>query len=83
MKKVILILAVAIMSLSCSTEENNTPPNPDLTDCNCGVAVEVVFFNVLGTPITKMKMKKNCTGEIKVIELPGHQGAVGDIKCNY
>jgi hypothetical protein len=82
MKKVILILAVAIVSLSCSTGEENTP-NPDLTDCNCGVAVEVVFFNVLQTPITKMKMKKNCTGEIKVIDLPGHQGAVGDIKCNY
>lgn len=82
MKKVILILAVAFMSLNCSTGED-TPPNPDLTDCNCGVAVEVVFFNVLQTPITKMKMKKNCTGEIKVIDLPGHQGAVGDIKCNY
>ena len=82
MKKVILILAVAIASLSCSTEEN-TPPNPDLTVCNCGVAVEVVYFNVINTPITKMKMKKNCTGEIKVIDLPGHQGAVGDIKCNY
>lgn len=82
MKKSILILAAAMASLSCSTEEN-TPPNPDLTDCNCGVAVEVVYFNVINTPITKMKMKKNCTGEIKVIDLPGHQGAVGDIKCNY
>jgi hypothetical protein len=82
MKKLILVLAAAMVSLSCSTGED-TPPNPDLTDCNCGVAVEVVFFNVLQTPITKMKMKKNCTGEIKVIDLPGHQGAVGDIKCNY
>ena len=82
MKKVILVLAVAIVSLSCSTGEESAP-NPDLTDCNCGVAVEVVYFNVLTTPITKMKMKRNCTGEIKVIDLPGHQGAVGDIKCNY
>ena len=82
MKKTILILAMAFMSFSCSTEED-TSPNPDLTDCNCGVAVEVVYFNVLQTPITKMKMKKNCTGEIKVIDLPGHQGAVGDVKCNY
>ena len=82
MKKKILILAMAFLSFSCSTEEV-APTNPDLTDCNCGVAVEVVYFNVLQTPITKMKMKKNCTGEIKVIDLPGHQGAVGDIKCNY
>ena len=82
MKKLILVLAAAMVSLSCSIGED-TPPNPDLTDCNCGVAVEVVFFNVLQTPITKMKMKKNCTGEIKVIDLPGQQGAVGDIKCNY
>lgn len=82
MKKVILVLAVAIVSLSCSTE-SNTSTDPNNTDCNCGVAVEVVYFNVLNTPITKMKMKKNCTGEIKVIDLPGHQGAVGDIRCNY
>ena len=82
MKKTILILSMAVMSFSCSTEEN-TPENENNTDCNCGVAVEVVYFNVLQTPITKMKMKKNCTGEIKVIDLPGHQGAVGDIKCNY
>jgi len=82
MKKVILVVAVAIVSLSCSTE-SNTSTDPNNTDCNCGVAVEVVYFNVLNTPITKMKMKKNCTGEIKVIDLPGHQGAVGDIRCNY
>jgi hypothetical protein len=82
MKKTILILSMAFMSFSCSTGED-APENPNLTDCNCGVAVEVVYFNVLQTPITKMKMKKNCTGEIKVIDLPGHQGAVGDIKCNY
>jgi hypothetical protein len=82
MKKVILILSMALMSLSCSTEDNSST-NETNTDCNCGVAVEVVYFNVLTTPITKMKMKRNCTGEIKVIQLPGHQGAVGDIKCNY
>jgi hypothetical protein len=82
MKKTILILGMAAISISCSTgDDNNT--NETNTDCNCGVAVEVVYFNVLQTPITKMKMKKNCTGEIKVIDLPGHQGAVGDIKCNY
>jgi len=82
MKKTILILALAVMSISCSTGDD-APTNENNTDCNCGVAVEVVFFNVLQTPITKMKMKKNCTGEIKVIDLPGHQGAVGDVKCNY
>jgi hypothetical protein len=82
MKKIILILAVAVSSLSCSTGDSATT-NENNTDCNCGVAVEVVYFNVLGTPITKMKMKKNCTGEIKVIDLPGHQGAVGDVRCNY
>lgn len=82
MKKTILILAVAVMSISCSTED--TPaPNPDLTDCDCGVAVQVTYFNVLTTPITKMKIRNNCTGELRVIDLPGHQGAVGDIKCNY
>ena len=82
MKKTILILAVAMMSLSCSTGDS-TPTNEANTDCDCGVAVEVVYFNVLNTPITKMKMKRNCTGEIEVIDLSGHQGAVGDIKCNY
>jgi hypothetical protein len=82
MKKTILILAVAIMSLSCSTDESAST-NENNTDCNCGVAVEVIYFNVIQTPITKMKMKKNCTGEIKVIQLSGHQGAVGDVRCNY
>ena len=82
MKKTILILSMAFMSFSCSTGED-TSENENNTDCNCGIAVEVVYFNVLQTPITKMKMKKNCTGEIKVIDLPGHQGAVGDVKCNY
>lgn len=82
MKKTILILAVAMASLSCSAGDS-TPTNETNTDCECGVAVEVVYFNVLNTPITKMKMKRNCTGEIEVIDLPGHQGAVGDIKCNY
>ena len=82
MKKVILVLAVAIVSLSCSTGDSAST-NEANTDCECGVAVEVVYFNVLNTPITKMKMKRNCTGEIEVIDLPGHQGAVGDIKCNY
>ena len=82
MKKTILILAVAIMSLSCSTDESAST-NENNTDCNCGVAVEVIYFNVIQTPITKMKMKKNCTGEIKVIQLSCHQGAVGDIRCNY
>ena len=82
MKKTISILAVAIMSLSCSTDDSAST-NQNNTDCNCGVAVEVVYFSVLGTPITKMKMKKNCTGEIKVIQLSGHQGAVGDVRCDY
>ena len=82
MKKTILNLAVAIMSLSCSTDDSAST-NQNNTDCNCGVAVEVVYFSVLGTPITKMKMKKNCTGEIKVIQLSGHQGAVGDVRCDY
>ncbi|MFY8170575.1 MAG: hypothetical protein ACOVK2_05615 [Candidatus Fonsibacter sp.] len=82
MKKTILTLAMAFMAFSCSTEETPST-NENNTDCNCGVAVEVIYFNVINTPITKMKMKRNCTGEIKVIELPGHQGAVGDIRCNY
>ena len=27
--------------------------------------------------------KKISTGEIKVIQLSGHQGAVGDVRCDY
>jgi len=81
MKKTLLILSMAFCTLSCTTDDNANSSNN--SDCNCGQVIEVYYFNMLGTPFTKMKVKNNCTGEIKLLDLPGHQGQVGDIKCNY
>ena len=81
MKKAILILAVAVMSLSCSTEDN-TPPN-----CNCGEVTESTSFNVVNgqggvTVFSVIKIKNNCTDAIIQTQRDGNI-PVGSQICNY
>jgi len=53
MKK-LLLLAVLILILSCSTDEltpnNTTITTPPAIDCTCDKVVEVATFNIIGTP---------------------------------
>ena len=85
MKKAILILAVAVMSLSCSTDNNNPSENP--TDCNCGVVTESTSFNVVNgqggvTVFSVIKIKNNCTDAIIQTQRDGNI-PVGSQICNY
>ena len=63
MKKIITILAIALISFSCSTDETTSN-----TDCNCGEVIQASTFNVTGpdgvTPYTVFKVKNNCTDVI-------------------
>jgi hypothetical protein len=84
MKKAILILAVTIVSLSCSTEDNTPSENP--TDCNCGVVTESTSFNVVNgqggvTVFSVIKIKNNCTGAIIQTQRDGNI-PVGSQICN-
>lgn len=47
MKKILLILAIAIL-LSCSNEEIKK----EELDCNCDRVVETNYFNITGNPIS-------------------------------
>jgi hypothetical protein len=81
MKKVILILAVAIVSLSCSTGDD-APPN-----CNCGEVTESTSFNVVNgqggvSVFSVVKIKNNCTGAIIQTQRDGNI-PVGSQICNY
>lgn len=85
MKKVILILAVAVSSLSCSTEDNAPSENP--TNCNCGVVTQSSSFNVVNgqggvSVFSVIKIKNNCTGEIVQTQRDGNI-PVGSQICNY
>ena len=85
MKKTILILAVAFMSLSCSTD-SNTPSENTTTDCNCGQVTQSNSFNVVNgqggvTVFSVIKIKNNCTGEIVQTQRDGNI-PVGSQICN-
>jgi hypothetical protein len=80
MKKAILILAVAMASLSCSTD-SNTPPN-----CDCGVVTQSTSFNVVNgqggvSVFSVIKIKNNCTGEVIQTQRDGNI-SVGSQICN-
>jgi len=86
MKKTILILAVAMTSLSCSTD-SNTPSNNTPTNCNCGEVTQSNSFNVVNgqggvSVFSVVKIKNTCTGAIIQTQRDGNI-PVGSQICNY
>jgi hypothetical protein len=49
MKK-LLLLSVALIAASCSSNDDNNAPATAAEDCNCDRVVEANTFNVVGTP---------------------------------
>jgi hypothetical protein len=49
MKKILLLVTLAIGMMACSTDDAPTTPTTPV-DCNCDRVVEVNTFNVVGTP---------------------------------
>ena len=85
MKKTILILALAVMSISCSTED--TIQNPILTNCDCGQVIQSTSFNVVNgqggvNVFSVIKIKNNCTDAIIQTQRNGNI-PVGSQICNY
>jgi hypothetical protein len=81
MKQTILILALAIMSISCSTGDDAAP------NCNCGEVTESTSFNVVNgqggvNVFSVIKIKNNCTGAIVQKQRDGNI-PVGSQICNY
>ena len=84
MKKTILILSMAFMSFSCSTEDNSNDTN---TDCNCGKVTESTSFNLVNgqggvNVFSVIKIKNNCTGVIIQTQRDGNI-PVGSQICYY
>ena len=80
MKKTIMILAMAVMSFSCSTEDETT------NDCNCGQVIQSTSFNVVngegGVDVFSIvKIKNNCSDEVVQTQLDGSI-PVGSEICN-
>jgi hypothetical protein len=70
MRKTIIILAMALMSFSCSTEDETT------NDCNCGQVIQSTSFNVVngegGVDVFSIvKIKNNCSDEVVQTQLDG------------
>ena len=86
MKKVILILALAVMSISCST--GDTPSqDPILTNCDCGQVIQSTSFNLVNgqggvNVFSVIKIKNNCTDAIIQTQRDGNI-PVGSQICNY
>jgi hypothetical protein len=78
MKK-LLFLATALTVMSCSTDEQSTPQTP--VDCNCGTIIEKNNFTGV-VNFTILKVKNNCTDEIKVIQQNGNVGVLNGQWCN-
>jgi len=80
MRKTIIILAMALMSFSCSTEDETT------NDCNCGQVIQSTSFNVVngegGVDVFSIvKIKNNCSDEVVQTQLDGSI-PVGSEICN-
>lgn len=83
MKKSILILAMAIMSFSCTTDNEI----PTTNDCTCGEVTQSASFNVVngqgGVDVfSVVKIQNNCTGVITQTQRDGNI-PVGSQICNY
>ena len=86
MKKTILILALAVMSISCSTEDTSIQ-DPILTNCDCGQVIQSTSFNVVNgqggvNVFSVIKIKNNCTDAIIQTQRNGNI-PVGSQICNY
>lgn len=79
MKKVILLLILAMVLIGCSSSDQEQSVQQN---CNCGVVIEKANFNIPNYNFTVLKVKNNCTGEIKTIDVPGNVSAVGQQYCN-
>jgi hypothetical protein len=82
MKKTIMILAMAFMSFSCSTDEQETSN----TDCNCGEVIQSTSFNVVNgqggvNVFSVVRIQNNCTDEITQTQVDGNVN-VGSQICN-
>lgn len=87
MKKVIIILAIALFASCTPSEDTDTEANVDLTNCNCGTITSVNAFTVVSPnggsdTFYIVKIKNNCTGEIKTVEKSFRYVANTQI-CNY
>lgn len=75
-----MILAMAFMSFSCSTEDETT------NNCNCGEVIQSTSFNVVngqgGVDVFSIvRIQNNCTDEISQMQLDGTVN-VGNEICN-
>lgn len=82
MKKTIMILAMALMSFSCSTDDATTTN----TDCNCGEVIQSTSFNVVNgqggvNVFSVVRIKNNCTDDITQTQVDGTVN-VGSQICN-
>jgi hypothetical protein len=82
MKKIIMILAMALMSFSCSTDEQETSN----TDCNCGEVIQSTSFNVVNgqggvNVFSVVRIQNNCTDEITQTQVDGNVN-IGSQICN-
>ncbi len=49
MKK-LLLSAIVLVAMSCSSNDDSSSTNEPVLDCNCNRVVEATTFNVVGTP---------------------------------
>jgi hypothetical protein len=49
MKK-LLLSAIILVAMSCSSNDDSSSTNEPVLDCNCNRVVEATTFNVVGTP---------------------------------
>ena len=77
-----MILAMALMSFSCSTDEQETSN----TDCNCGEVIQSTSFNVVNgqggvNVFSVVRIQNNCTDEITQTQVDGNVN-IGSQICN-
>lgn len=72
MKKLILILGIAMIALTSCKKDDIKPKEEQVeeVDCNCGTVIQIVdtgmtMGNGWGTKWTDYKIKNNCTGKIE------------------
>jgi hypothetical protein len=78
MKKLILISALAITFMSCSKDDAKSSES---ANCNCGKIMEREYYQFPSH--TVMTIKNDCTGELKIIDVQGCYGTIGQQWCNY
>ena len=78
MRKLLLSAVLFYALTSCTT--NDSPATN--TDCDCGQVVECTSFNLPTSSFTVIKVKNNCTGIIKTVNLQGTQSLLNMQYCN-